>query len=157
MAGAAAFCQPAGEVAGGLGGQRRASLFPAFAGALDVRVGAQVDVIDGERGELGYPQSGLGGEQDEGVVTAAVPGAAVRGGEQCFEFFAGQEVHWCLHGAFGRDGQHAGNQRGMLGRTRRGAAEQRVDRGETGVAGGCCPGWFPGAAGSPLIVSRRAA
>lgn len=72
----AAFIEPVGEAAGSLGGQRRAPLFPALSRAPDVGAGAETDVGGGERSELGYPQPGLGGEQDEGVVAAAVPGAA---------------------------------------------------------------------------------
>jgi hypothetical protein len=40
-----------------------------------------------------------------------------------------------VRGAFGRDLDHAGDRRGVLGVTQRGVAVERVDRGESRVAG----------------------
>ena len=41
---------------------------------------AEVDIADSEPGQLGDPQPGLGGEYQQGVVAASVPGGAVGGG-----------------------------------------------------------------------------
>ena len=158
MAGAAAFCQPAGEVAGGLGGQRRASRcflpLPVHwtCGSASRWMSSMVSVASSDTRSPVWAASSMRAWSRRPCQVPRSGAASSASSSSRVRKFTG-----CLHGAFGRDGQHAGNQRGMLERTRRGAAEQRVDRGETGVAGGCCPGWFPGAAGSPLIVSRRAA
>jgi hypothetical protein len=60
--------------------QWRGAVFAAFAVAVGVRAGAEVDVVDGEPGEFGDTQPGLGGEYQQGMVAAAVPGGAVGGG-----------------------------------------------------------------------------
>ena len=46
--------------------------------------------LNGESGQFGDPQPGLGGEDEQGVVAAAVPGGAVGGGEQRVELAGGQ-------------------------------------------------------------------
>ena len=60
-------------------GERGGPVLAALAVAADVRAGAEVDVVAGQAGELGDPQSGLDGEQEQGVVAAAVPGLRGRG------------------------------------------------------------------------------
>ena len=80
--GGAELGEPGSEHPDGLAGERGCPVFAAFAVAADVRAGAEVDVLAGEAGELGYPQPGLDGEQEQGVVAAAVPGLPVWGGEQ---------------------------------------------------------------------------
>ena len=97
--------------------------------------GAEVDVADGEPGQLGDAQPGLGGEQEQGVVAPAGPGGPVGGGEQRVELGFGEVGDEGLVVALGRDRQHPGDHRGVLGVAQRGVAEQRVDRGQPGVAG----------------------
>ena len=57
-----ALGEPGSEHLDGLAGQRCCPVFATFAVAADVRSGAQVGVLVGEGGELGYPQAGLDGE-----------------------------------------------------------------------------------------------
>ena len=74
--------EPGPQDLDGLGGEGGGPVLAALAVAADVRAGAEVDVLAVEAGELGDPQAGLDVEQEQGVVAAAVPGLAVRGGEQ---------------------------------------------------------------------------
>ena len=120
----------------GLAGQRCGPVFAAFAVAADVRAGAQVRVLAGEAGEFRYPQSGLDGEQEQGVVAAAVPGLPVGGGEQRVCFLGGEVADDGALAAAGRDGQDLADHGGVLGCPRGRVAEQGVDRGQPGVAGG---------------------
>jgi hypothetical protein len=69
-------------------------------------------------------QPGLGGEDQQGVVAAAVPGAAVGGGEQRAEFAAGQQADDRGRGALGLDRQDAADQGRVLGGAQAGVAEQ---------------------------------
>jgi hypothetical protein len=77
-----------------------------------------VDVVHGEPGQFGDAQPGLGGEDQQGVVAAAVPGGPVGGGEQRAEFAAGQEADDRGRGAFGLDRQDAADQGRVLGARR---------------------------------------
>lgn len=96
---------------------------------------AKVDVGDGEAGEFGDPQPGLGGHQEERVVAAAVPGREVGRGQEGFDLGPGQEADGGVIVSFGWDGEHPGDQRGVLGDLERGVAEQRADGRQPGVAG----------------------
>ena len=69
------------------------------------------------------------------MVAAADPGVAVGRGEQRVDLVVGEEGHELSVDAFGRDGQHPLDQRGVLGVAKRGVGEQRVDGGEPVVAG----------------------
>ena len=62
--------------------QRGAAVLAALAGAVDVRSGAEVGVMDGEAGHLGDPQPGLGGQRGARGHggRASLPGRARRGG-----------------------------------------------------------------------------
>ena len=90
---------------GHLRGERGAAFLAALAGAPDVRAGAQVHVAAGERGELGDPQPGLDGHRQQGVIAAAGPAGAVRGGQQRLGLPGSQVGHDSLVEAGGRDGQ----------------------------------------------------
>ena len=65
----------------GLGGfgERDRPLLASLAGARDVRPGTEGDVGAVEAGDLGDPQAGLEGEDDERPVAAAFPALLVRG------------------------------------------------------------------------------
>src|SRR5262249_10557650 len=113
----------------GAGGEWGDPVFAALAVAGDVRPGAEVDVADGEPGELGNAQPGLGGEQDQRVVAPPGPGGAVRGGEQRGQLGLGEPGDQRLVIPLGRKGQDPRDYSGVLGVTQCGVAEQRVDRG----------------------------
>jgi hypothetical protein len=53
----------------------------------------EVDVAAGQRDQLGDPQPGLAGEQQQGVVAAAEPGGAVGRGQQGVDLGGGEETH----------------------------------------------------------------
>jgi hypothetical protein len=69
------------------------------------------------------------------VVAAAEPGVAVGCCEQGVDFVVGEERHELALDAFGWDGEHPLDQRGVLGVAQRGVAEQRVNGSEAVVAG----------------------
>jgi hypothetical protein len=58
----AEFGKPGSEGLDGLAGQRCCPVLAALAVAADMRSGAEVGVLAGEAGELGYPQAGLDGD-----------------------------------------------------------------------------------------------
>ena len=89
-----------------------------------------------EAGELGDPQPGLDGEQEQGVVAAAVPCPAVGGGEQRVGLVGGEVADDGPLAPPWRDRQDLADDGGVLGCPGGGVAEQRVDRGQPGVAGG---------------------
>lgn len=109
------FGEPGGEDFGGVRGERRGAVFAALAAAVCVRAGAEMDIMHGQPGQFGDTQSGLGGEDQQGVIAAAVPGGPVGGGEQRVEFAAGQEADDRGGGAFGLDCQDAADQGRVLG------------------------------------------
>src|SRR5258708_24210665 len=132
----AAFGQPCLQHADGAAGQRGDPLFAALPGAADVRAGAQVGIADGQGDQLGGAQPGLAGQCQQGVVAPPGPGGAVGGGQQRGDLVFGEVGDQGAVAALGRDGQHAGDDRGVVGVAQRGVAEQRVDGGQAGVAGG---------------------
>ena len=85
-------------------------------------------VAAGEADEFGGAQSGLGGEQQHGVVAAAGPGAAVGRGEQRVDLRFGQERDQRALEALGRDRQNPPDRGGVLGVSERCVAKQRADR-----------------------------
>ena len=126
----------AAQDAGGVAGQRGAAVLAALAAAVDVRSGAEVGVMDGEAGDLGDPQPGLGCQDEERVVTAAVPGRLVGRGEDRVELGGGEVADDGGGGALGLDGQHAADGVHLVGCLQGGVAEQGVDGGQPVVAGG---------------------
>src|SRR5260370_20261365 len=132
----AAFGQPRLQHGDGAAGQRGDPLFAALPGAADVRAGAQVGVADGQGDQLGGAQPGLAGQHQQGVVAPPGPGGAVGGGQQRGGLVFGEVGDQGAVAALGRDGQHPGDDRGVFGVAQRGVAEQRVDGGQAGVAGG---------------------
>ena len=100
---AAALAQPGPQRPDHLRGERGAAFLAAFAGAPDVRAGAQVHVSAGECGELGDPQPGLDGHRRPGVIAAAVPAGAVRGGQPRLGLPGSQVRHDGLVEAVRRD------------------------------------------------------
>ena len=133
---AVVFAEPAGERGDGVGGQRRRAFLASLAVAPDVWPGAQLDIAADESGQFGDPQTGLDGQREQGLITATEPGAVVGRGQQGVDLVAGQEAHQFLLVTFGGDGQHPLDRLGVLRMPQGGVAEERVDRGEPGVAGG---------------------
>lgn len=115
-------------------GQRRDPLFASFAAAADMGAGAEVDIRAAEPDQLRDPQSALECEQEQGMVAPAGPGRAVGGREQSPDLRFAKEGDEVAFEPLGRDGEDTFDQRGVLGMAKGGIAEQRVDRGEPGVA-----------------------
>jgi hypothetical protein len=96
---------------------------------------AEVDFAAGQCGEFGDAQAGFGGGEDQGMVAAAGAGAAVGDGEQGLDLAGGEPGDQGFAVPFGRDGEHAGDERGVAGFAQGGVGEQGADRGQPGVAG----------------------
>ena len=64
---------------------------------------------------LGYPQAGLDGQVQQGVVAAAPPGGAVGRGQQRFDLVLGEVADDGAVGAFGGDGQYPLDEGGVFG------------------------------------------
>jgi hypothetical protein len=79
---AGAFGLPGVQDGGDAGGQRGDPLFSAFAEAADVGAGAEVDVGQGQGGQLRDAQAGVDRQRHQGVVASSGPGGLVAGGEQ---------------------------------------------------------------------------
>ena len=120
----------------GPAGERGCPVFPALAVAADVGPGPEVDVLPVQAGELGDPQPGLDGEQEQGPVASAVPAPAVGCGDEGVGLLGGQVADDRALAPSWRDGQDLADDGGVLGCLRGRVLEQRVDRGQAGVAGG---------------------
>ena len=92
---AAAFCEPLPEHGDGLAGQRRRTVFAAFAEYLDVRAGGEVHVLAAQAGELADAQPGLDREREQGVIATSEPSILVGGGQERVDLVGG-EVGDCL-------------------------------------------------------------
>ena len=134
--GAGALAQPGLEDRFGRGHQRCSSFFAALADGVHVGAGGERDVLAGESGEFGDPQTGLDGQGEHGVVAPAGPGGLVAGRQQRVDLGFGEVGDQVAFGAFGRDGEHPLDGAGVLGMLQGEVAEQRVDRGQPVVAGG---------------------
>ena len=81
------------------------------------------------------------------MITAAGQGRGGGRGQQGGDLVAGEEADRGVVVALSGDGQDPGDETGMLGGVQGRVAEQRVDCGEAGVAGGDAvaaagfPGW----------------
>ena len=69
------------------------------------------------------------------MIAPAYPGVAIGGGEQGLDLLAGKEAHQGAVEALVGDGEYSLDYVGVFGVAQRGVAEQRVDRGQPGVAG----------------------
>jgi hypothetical protein len=116
-------------------GERDDPLLAALALAGDAGAGAERDVAAVQADELGDPQAGLNGQQQQNPVSSSFPSGLVRSGDQGVDLDGGQERHDPLVEPLRRDGQDALDEQGVLGVTQRGVAEQRPDGGQPGVAG----------------------
>ena len=109
--------------------------FAALAVQVHGGLPVQQHVAYSQCGDLRDAGAGVvgGGEQDRVAVPA--PGAAVGGGEDRGDLFAGEVAEHGPVEPFGRDGQHSGGDRQRGRVTDRGVAHEGVDRGKPGVAG----------------------
>ena len=130
-----AFVEPVVERLGGLCLQRRGAFLPAFPDHVNVRGGVDGHVRDAQRSELGHAQAGRDHGQDQRVVAASEPGGPVRRGEERVDLGLGEVGDVGAVIAFGRDLDHASDRRGVFGVPEGRVAAERVDRGESRVAG----------------------
>jgi len=133
---AGSFREPDLEDRCGGRGQRRDPVLPPFPGAPDVRSGGELNVTASQAGELGGAQSGLDGEDEQGVVASAGPGAAVGSVQQRVDLVLVEECDDRAVGPLERDHEHASDVLSVFGVAVLGVAEQRMDRREPQVAGG---------------------
>ena len=111
-------------------------MFATFAVALEVRAGAEMDVLQAQPGELGDPQSGLDGDQQQGVVAPARPRRSVRAGQEGVGLGRAEKANHGAVAAFARDGQDPSDHSSVFGMAQCGKAEQGVHGGQTSSAGG---------------------
>jgi hypothetical protein len=97
--------------------------------------GCKLHVGAAQRDQLCDSESGLDCDQQQGVVTSADPGGAVRAFQQRLGLLAGQERDQGAVVALLRDRQDTLDGPGVLGVVQRGEPEQGVDRRQPGVAG----------------------
>ena len=75
---ASTFFEPLAQDRDGLAGEAGGASFPSFPEDLEVSAGAEVDVADVQRDELGDAHAGLDCCQQQRVVAPAEPGGPVR-------------------------------------------------------------------------------
>jgi hypothetical protein len=103
--------------------------------ATDVSAAAEDEIIDLQTGELGQPQPGLDGEQEERVVSAAEARCSVWRGEERVDLGGGEECDEVTLEALLRDGEDTLDEASVSGLAGGGEAEERVDGREASVAG----------------------
>jgi hypothetical protein len=101
-----------------------------------VRPDAQDDVLAPQADELGGPKPGLDGHGQHRPVAPTEAGGEIRRGEQGVDLRPGEVGDVGTVVALGGDGQDPLYEPGVLGVAEGGEAEQGVDRGQPGVAGG---------------------
>src|SRR5712692_4466273 len=105
---------------GSSGAPRRSSLSM----APQMRARAEGEVSAAQPGQLGDSQPGLDGDREQGVVPAADPARPIGAGEQGVDLSLGEERDKGPAGALRRDGQHPGDELGVLRVAEGGEAEQ---------------------------------
>jgi hypothetical protein len=104
--------------------------------AADVRAGPEVDVLSLQAREFGDPEPSLDVEQEQSCVAAAVPGPAAGCRDQRVDLLGGEVADDRPLAPPWRDRQDLADDGSVLGRLRGRVLEQRVDRGQAGVACG---------------------
>ncbi len=110
-------------------------MFASLPRGRHVRAGPKVHVLAAEAGELCDAQPGLDRDGQQRVIATTDPPGAVRCCQERVDFLGGEVGDDRPVVALGRDGEHAGDQVGVLWVAQRGVPEHRVDRGEARVAG----------------------
>jgi hypothetical protein len=95
--------------------------------ADDVWGGAEVDIAELQRGELGEPHSGGDGDLDERVVATSGHGGPVRGGRQGGDLGRSEVGDVAAMGSFRRDREDSADRGGELEMVG-GVGEQRMHR-----------------------------
>src|ERR1700692_370717 len=93
-----------------------------------VRANSENKVIAFEPGHLGEAQACLHGDQHEGVITSASPGALIRRSEQGIDFGTCQEVHQGAGKTLAGDGEYPPDLRGMRWCLERRVTKEGVNR-----------------------------
>lgn len=94
-----------------------------------------MDVTAGQPDQLGGPQSGLDGQQNQRVVAASGPGVAIGVGEQGVDLDVGEERDDRLIGSLGWERQNPFDVGGVLWVTQRGAGSLAARSQCSGAAG----------------------
>src|SRR5437660_1127027 len=81
----------------------------------------------GQPDEFGSTQPGLGGEEEQRMVTLAGPGGAVWAGQEGLNLGTSQKADERSVESLGRNSEHPLDELGVLGVAKRGVAEQRMD------------------------------
>src|SRR5947208_3284974 len=89
----------------------------------------------GQPDEFGGTEPGLNAQEEHRMVTLAGPGGAVWAGQEGLNLGTSQKADEGSVEALGRNSEHSLDELGVLGVAKRGVAEQRMDRGQPGVAG----------------------
>jgi hypothetical protein len=127
--------QPLPQRGDGPGSQGRGSLFSALTAATNVRPRCEHHVFAAQTGEFGDTQTGLDCDGEQRVVATTDPGVLVGNGEDCLDLLFGEERNDVAIESFLWDRQGPRDEIGVFGVLERGELEQRMDRGQAGVAG----------------------
>jgi len=110
-------------------------LFAALATATNVRPRCEDHVFAAQTGEFGDTQTCLDCDGEQRVVATTDPGVSVGNGEDRLDLLSGEERNDVAIEPFLWDCQDPRDQIGVFGVLERREAEQRMDRGQAGVAG----------------------
>jgi hypothetical protein len=101
----------------------------------DLPTRAQDDVLVAQPGQLREAQTGLGQGDEQGVVPPADPGIQVGAGDEGADLGLAEIGNHPAPCPLLRDGEHPGDELGVLRLPVGGEAEERVQGGQAGVAG----------------------
>ena len=132
----ASFAEPWAQGRDGVAGQRDGPFLASLAEDLDVRAAPEGDVGVAHGRQLRYPQAGLHGEGEQGPVAPSCPAPGAGRLQQRVGLVRLQEADERAVAALGRNREHPGDERGVLGMAVRGEGEPRAQRDQPGVAGG---------------------
>ena len=99
-----------------------------------MRRGSELHVLAAQAREFGQAKPGAEGNDQQGVVAAAGPGGAIRGGCEDVHLLFREERPWNRGALLLGNGHHLSDGVGVFGMSVGGEAEERVDSGQTCVA-----------------------
>ena len=126
--------QPLPQRGDGPGSQGRGSLLSALTAAANVRPRCEHHVFAAQTGKFADTQTCLYCDVEQRVVATTDPGVLVGNGEDRLDLLFGQERNDVAIEPFLWDRQDPRDQIGVFGVLERGELEQRMDRGQAGVA-----------------------